>query len=55
MNINNMRNVVVKGNIATLEAQIVTWEIYADRTGESVTSIVAAIREHITALEALLT
>lgn len=53
MNINDMKAVVVAGQIATLRGQIEAWNIYAKRTGESVTTIVAAINAQITALQAL--
>jgi len=50
MNINAFRNVVILGNIATLRAQINTWQIYANRTGESVVDIVLALNAQIAAL-----
>lgn len=53
MNINLMRNVVIQGNIATIRAQIETWNIYADRTGEDVSAIVTELEKHITELEKL--
>lgn len=53
MNIDLMRNVVIQGQIATIQAQIETWNIYADRTGESVSSIVAELEKHITELKKL--
>ena len=54
MNINAMRNVVVQGQIATLEGQIETWEIYSKRTNEDVSSIITQINIHIAALKLLL-
>lgn len=54
MNINLMRNVVLQGQIATIMAQIRTWEIYSDRTGEDVTEIVAELNDHIVRCELLM-
>lgn len=54
MNINLLRNAVIEGQIATLTAQKVTWGIYADRTGEDITTITAQIDKHIEALKKLL-
>jgi hypothetical protein len=47
MNIDEMRNIVLQGQIATLTAQIETWNIYADRTGEDVSSILSEIQSQI--------
>lgn len=54
MNIDLMRNAVIQGQIATVTAQIATWEIYSDRTGEDVTNIVSELQEHITRLSAMI-
>ena len=53
MNIDLMRNVVIQGQIATIRAQITTWNIYADRTGENVATITAELEKHITELKKL--
>lgn len=55
MNINLMRNAVLQGQIATITAQIETWKIYADRTDEDVSDIVAELTDHISRLEAMFT
>lgn len=54
MNINLCRNAAIRGNIATVQAQIKTWEVYQERTDVDVSEIIARLKEHITALEALL-
>lgn len=54
MNINLMRNVVIEGQIATIRAQIETWLIYGERTGENVSSITTQLEDHITALRNLI-
>lgn len=54
MNINLLRNAVIEGQIATLKAQIKTWEIYQTRTDEDVTAVTDQIQKHIEALEKLL-
>lgn len=51
MNIDDLRAVVIAGQIATLQAQIEVWNIYGDRTGENVSTIVSALRAQITALQ----
>lgn len=52
MNINDMRRIVIRGQIATLKEQILTWEIYHSRTDEDVSVVTSAINEQITALTA---
>lgn len=54
MNIDEMRNVVISGQIATVTAQIETWNIYSARTGEDVTEILATLAAHVAALIKLL-
>lgn len=54
MNINAMRNLVLQGQIATIQAQITTWNIYADRTGEDVSDIVTELSEHIARCQAMM-
>lgn len=54
MNIDLIRNVVIQGQIATVQAQIKTWEIYSERTGESVTQIISELNTHITKLRSLI-
>lgn len=55
MNINQMRNAVIAGQIATITAQIEVWNIYAARTDEDVSTIVATLTAHIAALTLLIT
>jgi hypothetical protein len=47
MNINNMRNVVIQGQISTIKGQITTWKIYAKRTGEDASDVISALEKHI--------
>jgi len=54
VNINDMRNMVIAGQIATIKAQIETWNIYAARTGETVTNIITALNDHIAKLTILI-
>ena len=50
MNIDDLKEVVIKGQIATLQAQIVAWQEYSTRTGVIVTPIIQALQAQITAL-----
>lgn len=54
MNINKIRNAVLQGQIATVVAQIKTWQIYTDRTDESTSDIQTELNDHIERLEALI-
>lgn len=54
MNINKMRNQVLQGQIATIQAQILTWEIYSYRTDEDVSDVVAELEDHISRCEAMI-
>lgn len=54
MNINKMRNQVLQGQIATIEAQIRAWEVYSDRTDEDVTTIIAELSSHIERCESMI-
>lgn len=49
-----MRNAVITGQIATIEAQITTLDIYAERTGESVGDIITELTAQQAALTLLL-
>lgn len=53
-NIDNARDVVVLGQIATIQQMILAWQIYSERTGESVTDIISDFQKEITALQKLL-
>lgn len=53
MNINATRAAVIAGQIAVIQAHITAWQIYAQRTGENVAAVIAALNAQITALQAL--
>lgn len=55
MNINNMRNIAIYGQIASLKAQILAWEVWAKRTEEDASSVITAKNTQISELEKRLT
>lgn len=52
MNINKMRDSVLAGNVATIEAQIIDDITYQERTNVNQADAIAAKEDHISRLEA---
>ena len=54
MNINNTRNVIIQGLIATTQAQIDTLTIYASRSGENMSQTIARLQSVMSAYQNML-
>jgi len=54
MNIDNFRNSVITGQIATLTAQIAVYTAYQTATGTSMVAVITATNNYITKLQAML-
>lgn len=53
MNIDQMRNAVIDGNIATNVAMIKVWELQSKALNEDFSEIISKIRQHNSSLEQL--